>query len=77
MPKMIKFYKDKEKALKTKNRWRKRNYERGRFGRKTKFNKFECLLIKYHILPDRLVARILKSSANGIQSKRWRMKNDY
>lgn len=59
---------------------RKRNYEKGRFGRRTvhtKFSWWERILIMVHIIPDRWVARWLDSSVNGVQALRWRIKVNY
>ncbi len=60
---------------------RRRNYERSTFGNRLDGHRFftwkEKLLIMWHIIPDRWLAWLLKSSANGIQSKRWRINNNY
>ena len=63
---------------KNRNSQRKRNYELGRFGNKISnpYNNFEKFIIKYHIIPDRYLAKLLGSSTNGIQTKRWRIKNE-
>lgn len=80
MPKMLKFYKDKQKAKKIRKKWRRENYEKGRFGNRrksNKFNSFEKVLIKTHIFSDRWTAYFCGSSTNGIQSMRWRLNNNY
>ena len=58
---------------------RKRNYLRGVFGKNRfiPFTSFEKRLVMLHIIPDRLLARILGRSTNGIQSLRWRIKIGY
>lgn len=80
MPKTLKFYKDKKKAKRIRKKWRRENYEKGRYGNRRKlsnFTFFEKLLIKIHIFPDRWLACFCGSSTNGIQAMRWRMKNNY
>ena len=63
------------------NRERKRNYKKGRFGNRRKqkqyTNWFERKFVLYHLLPDRTIAKILGSSVNGIQALRWRIKCNY
>lgn len=59
------------------NEQRKRNYARGCWDndRHDKpFNSFESLLIRLHIIKDRMLARLLKRSVQGIQVKRCRIK---
>ena len=58
---------------------RERNYLKGIFGHNkfTPFSKLEKLLVMWHIIPDRLLAKILGRSTNGIQSLRWRIKTGY
>ena len=77
MPKMLKYYKDEEKMKKKRYKDRIENYEKGRFGKKVKYNIFERMLVKLHIFPDRWLAKMLGSSTNGIQTMRWRLKNNY
>jgi hypothetical protein len=65
-----------------KNKYRKINYERGRFGSRRrlsvhKFDAFQSIMIWSKIWSDRKLAEMFGSSVNGIQSKRWRMKNGY
>lgn len=66
---------------KKRNKERRRNYVKGRFGNRRKvgknFTKFEMALIGLHIIPDRLLAKWFGSSVNGIQSARWRIKVNY
>lgn len=70
----------KAKGIK-RNEERKRNYVRGRFGsihkKKYRTNQFERKIISSHIIPDRWLAKILRSSTNGIQAIRWRIKCNY
>lgn len=79
MPKMLKLYKNKEKAKKKRYNDRKKNYMKGRFGsrRKTPFTKFEQDIIILHTLPDRELANRFNTSVNGLQSLRWRIKKNY
>ena len=81
MPKFMKLYKDKEKAKRKRYRERRENYEKGAFGNKLKegsyFTQDEREMILHHILPDRALAEMFGSSTNGIQTMRWRLKNNY
>ena len=81
MPKFMKLFKDKEKAKKKRYEERKKNYEKGRFGNRCHegnyFNQEEREMILLHDLPDRTLAKMLGSSVNGLQSLRWRLKNNY
>jgi len=81
MPKFMKLYKDKTKAKRKRYKDRKENYEKGRFGNRLKeegpFNQDEIKMILFHELSDRLLAEMFGSSTNGIQSMRWRLKNNY
>jgi hypothetical protein len=67
------------KVREERNKWRRFNYERGKFGsrRNKNFNKFERWLIKIHIINDRTLAKLLHTSTNGIQVLRWRIKTNY
>lgn len=63
------------------NELRRKNYEKGRFGSRLIGHRFftwkERLLIVWHIVPDRWLARLFRSSVNGIQALRWRIKYSY
>ena len=65
------------KQVHIKNKYRKINYIRGRFGRVGGYNWFQVRLIMLHVIPDRTLAKLFRSSTNGIQSMRWRIKNHY
>ena len=58
---------------------RKRNYLKGNFGSNkfTPFTIFEKRLVTWHIIPDRILAKLLGRSTNAIQSLRWRIKTGY
>ena len=66
------------------NKFRKINYERGKFGCRRggycasrKFNRVELLLIQMHIMSDRQLAKLLHTTTNGIQACRWRIRKNY
>lgn len=66
-------------TLEVRNKWRKVNYQNGRFGSRVgkKFNRFEKWLIMKHIIHDRTLAKLLHTSTSGIQATRWRIKINY
>ena len=64
------------------NLYRKINYERGRFGNRRKVSKhnffwWQRIIVRLGLFKDRGLAKMFGSSTNGIQSLRWRIKNDY
>ena len=63
--------------LEKRNKYRKINYERGRFGNRNHFTKFERWLIRCHLISDRHLAKLLHTTTNGIQACRWRMRKNY
>lgn len=58
---------------------RERNYYRGIFGKNkfTPFTKLEKRLVILHIIPDRILAKLLGRSTNGIQTLRCRIKTKH
>lgn len=75
MPKYIKNYKDKQKARATRNRERRKYYQKLDFGvnRKEIYTEDEKDLIKAHTMPDREIAKQLGRSVLAIQVYRSRL----
>ena len=70
------------RVVEVRNKWRKVNYERGRFGSRRKlsvhrYSKEMMRMIMKKVVCDRELAKWFGSSVNGIQIKRWRIKNGY
>lgn len=78
MTRSLKLYKDKDKALKARNRWRKNNYTKGRKYSTSKGKRYtieEVKLVLDHSIPDIELAKLLKRSVQSIQTKRSELKH--
>ena len=76
MPKSLKFCKDKERARKTRNRQRKKNYNKTSFyseGRR-KYSAKEDEMIIEHSMTDFELAHLIGRSVQAIQMRRYRLK---
>jgi hypothetical protein len=76
MPKCLKRYLDKSKAMRYRNRQRALNYEIGNFSDEMRlgYDWWECDRILDHSIPDRNLARDLRRSVRTIQVKRSLLK---
>jgi hypothetical protein len=74
MPSSIKKYRNKELARITRNKQRARNYKRGRFYKRShfKYEDWEIELILTSFETDRVIAKELGRSVQGIQIKRYK-----
>lgn len=79
MPKSIKLFRDRNKAVEYRNRQRKINYQSGDFGGgvKRKYEPWEEKFILESPLPDRDIAKRLDRSIASIQHKRMRLLRGY
>ena len=76
MPKSLKFCKDKERARKTRNRQRKKNYNKTSFyseGRRKYLEKEDEMIIE-HSMTDFELAHLIGRSVQAIQTRRHRLK---
>jgi len=66
---------------KKRNVERRKNYESGRFGNRKKkggnYSWFERKMVMMHLISDRMIAFLCRSSTNGVQALRWRIKHNY
>jgi hypothetical protein len=80
MPKCLKSYKDKKKAIAYNNRNRKNNYLRGNFildkTKRPRYKKEEDYIVIHSNLTDREIAKSLCRSVISIQIRRWRLKKE-
>lgn len=76
MPKTLKSFKDKKKAKKYRDKQRARNYKNNDFsgGLRHSWSNLEEELVLAHTVPDKILAKILRTSTRAIQLKRYRLK---
>ena len=59
------------------HRDRKKNYEKGRFGKVRRYKGWQKFMVRMHFIPDRITAKIIGSSTNAVQVLRWRVRVNY
>jgi len=72
MPKRLKDYRDEDKARAYKNRHRAANYEKGDFNynKGERYTEEERDMILSHLIPDRVLARLLGRSVRLMHARR-------
>ena len=80
MPTWVKDYREKGKEyLRMRNGQRKRYYSKHRYGKRTgrRINWMLNLIVRWRLISDKRIAKVFGCSVGGVQTLRWRIKNDY